>query len=187
MFDVYTKTYEGAFEVDGVKYDPNANPPDESGPMVVKGGWVSGFGDERRAWERIEAGQRERKWREENPHADANEMFERYEEKFRKWNMEEENDPEAIERRAQAAEEKRKEQGLEMKQAQTWAWPAPQLPARGETPQDSSTSFRNVGLGLQLASERCAHRLSVSVLAYPMPVQVYARMCMQIVVFLCQD
>ena len=85
------------------------------------------------------------------------------------------------------AEEKRKEQGLEMKQAQTWAWPAPQLPARGETPQDSSTSFRNVGLGLQLASERCADRLSVSVLAHAMRVQVYARMCMQIVVFLCQD
>ena len=86
-----------------------ANPPDEDMPMVVKGGWVSGFGEERKAWERIEAGQRERKWREENPHADANEMFERYEEKFRRWNIEEENDPEAIERRAQAAEEKRKE------------------------------------------------------------------------------
>ena len=57
--------------------------------MVVKGGWVSGFGDERGRGER-EAGQRERKWREEKPHADANEMFERYEEKFRRWNVEEE-------------------------------------------------------------------------------------------------
>jgi hypothetical protein len=37
-------------------------------------------------------------------------MFERYEEKFRRWNVEEENDPEAIERRANAAEEKRKEE-----------------------------------------------------------------------------
>ena len=109
VFDVYTKTYEGPFTIDGVRYDPDANPPDESGPMVVKGGWVSGFGDERKAWARIEAGQRERKWREANPHADANEMFERYEEKFRRWNIEEENDPDCIERRAQAAEEKRKE------------------------------------------------------------------------------
>ena len=48
-------------------------------------------------------------WREEHPHADANEMFERYEEKFRRWNIEEEQDPAAIERRANAAEEKRKE------------------------------------------------------------------------------
>ena len=109
VFDVYTKTYEGPFTIDGVHYDPDANPPDEDVPMVVKGGWVSGFGEERKAWERIEAGQRERKWREENPHADANEMFARYEEKFRKWNIEEEDDPAAIERRAQAAEEKRKE------------------------------------------------------------------------------
>ena len=36
-------------------------------------------------------------------------MFERYEEKFRRWNMEEETDPDCIERRAAAAEEKRKE------------------------------------------------------------------------------
>ena len=57
----------------------------------------------------VAGGVEERKWREENPHADANEMFERYEEKFRRWNIEEENDPEAIERRAQAAEAKRKE------------------------------------------------------------------------------
>ena len=44
-----------------------------------------------------------------NPNADANAMFARYEEKFRRWNIEEENDPDAIERRAQAAEAKRKE------------------------------------------------------------------------------
>ena len=41
VFDVYTKTYEGAFEIDGVHYDPDANPPDEDVPHVVKGGWVS--------------------------------------------------------------------------------------------------------------------------------------------------
>ena len=50
-------THEGAFEVDGVKYDPNANLPDESGAMVVKNGWVSGFGEAKKKWKQIEAGQ----------------------------------------------------------------------------------------------------------------------------------
>ena len=54
VFDVYTKTYEGPFEVDGVKYDPNANPPDEDVPDGREGrlgvglrGGAPGVGEDR--------------------------------------------------------------------------------------------------------------------------------------------
>ena len=107
LFDVYTKTHEGPFEVDGVKYDPNANPPDESGAMVVKNGWVSGFGEAKKKWKQIEAGQRERAWREAHPNADAEAEAARFEAKFARWNVEEEHDPAAIARRAAKVEAER--------------------------------------------------------------------------------
>jgi hypothetical protein len=75
--------------------------------MVVKNGWVSGFGEAKKKWKQIEAGQRERAWREAHPNANAEAEAARFEAKFARWNFEEEHDPAAIQRRADKVEAER--------------------------------------------------------------------------------